>query len=61
MAETATTTDLAGLDEVLAGCASCCDGVLAQARAAGASDSIISKLEQARDLCRSVADELPSA
>lgn len=55
------TTDLAGLDEVLTGCASCCEGVLAQARAAGASDSIISKLEQARDLCRSVADELPSA
>jgi hypothetical protein len=61
VAETGTKGDLSGLDGVLAGCASCCEGVLAQARAGGASDSIISKLEQARDICRSLADELPSA
>jgi hypothetical protein len=35
MAQTDTATQLKGLGEVLAGCANCCDGVLAQARSAG--------------------------
>lgn len=54
-------TELTGFAEVLAGCATCCDGTVSQARAAGASDEIISKLEQARDLCRSAAEELSNA
>jgi hypothetical protein len=60
MAQT-TSTELSGLGEVLAGCSTCCDGALSQARAAGANEDIISRLEQARDLCRSVADELANA
>lgn len=58
MENTTTDPNLAGLEEVLEGCAGCCDGVIVQARNAGASDSIVSKLEQARDLCRSAAGEL---
>jgi hypothetical protein len=61
MAQNDTATQLKGLGEVLAGCASCCDGVLAQARTAGASQDIVDRLQQASDICRGLAEDLPSA
>jgi hypothetical protein len=48
-----------GLGAVLGGCANCCEGVLQQVRDANASQDIIQRLEQARDICRSLADDLP--
>jgi hypothetical protein len=47
-----------GLDQVLNGCAACCDGVLDQAKNANASQDTLRRLEEARDLCRSIAEEL---
>jgi hypothetical protein len=48
-----------GLGAVLDGCANCCEGVLQQVRDANVSQDIIQRLEQARDICRSLADDLP--
>jgi hypothetical protein len=57
--EQASTVKAEGLGSVLQGCASCCDGVLQQVRDAGLDQDIIRRLEQARDLCRSLGEELP--
>jgi hypothetical protein len=57
--EQVSTVKAEGLGSVLQGCASCCDGVLQQVRDAGLDQDVIRRLEQARDLCRSLGEELP--
>jgi hypothetical protein len=48
-----------GQGAVLQGCPACCDGVLKQLEGTNVDPEVIRKLEQARDLCRSLGDELP--
>ncbi|MDP9349943.1 MAG: hypothetical protein M3P51_00135 [Chloroflexota bacterium] len=57
----ATQYEVEGLDEVLQGCAACCDGVLRQAQAANLNPDLIRRLGEARDLCRGIANDLQSA
>jgi hypothetical protein len=57
--EQVSTVKAEGLGSVLQGCASCCDGVLQQVRDANLDQDLIRRLEQARDLCRSLGEELP--
>lgn len=52
------TERLEGMSEVLDGCATCCDGILKEARAADLPQEKLSRIENAIDVCKEAAREL---